>query len=439
MCPDRRDFYVANNPIKDEFSRFPDKRVFAIVLIPFGLGYFLSYLFRTVNVVIAPSLATDLSLTAADLGLLTSIYFVLFAAFQTPLGVILDRYGPRRVQAILLFVAALGSVLFATSHSMAVLTIARSLIGLGVSGCLMAALKANAQWFPVARLPFVNACTMSFGTFGALTATIPVEMLAGLYGWRTIFIVLALFTVALALITAFIIPDHVAPKDATDRGNYTIGDQFRDLGAIYCDRFFWQIAVVTMLHGGVFLSYQALWMGPWLADVAGYSQVSVANAMLFFNIGMFAGVVGFGVLADRLQKFGLGLMTIVRFGVGASLIVQMMFAMEVTSLGVFMCAAFGFFGSSTLLVYALLGQKFSGHMVGKVNTAQNMMIFIGAFVVQWGIGVIIDFWPAVGDGRYDPAGHQVALTCVIALEVLAYIWLLMPSSMDKREQGNSVS
>lgn len=430
---------MANTPTVDELPKMIDKRVFAIVLVPFGLGYFLSYLFRTVNVVIAPDLAADLRLTAADLGLLTSIYFVLFAAFQTPLGVILDRYGPRRVQVILLFVAALGSVLFAISDSMLVLTIARSLIGLGVSGCLMAALKANAQWFPVARLPFVNACTMSFGTFGALTATIPVEMLAGLYGWRMIFVVLAVFTAALALVTAFVIPDHVAPKDAAAPSNYKIRDQFRDLGAIYCDRFFWQIAVVTMLHGGVFLSYQALWMGPWLADVAGYSQVSVANAMLFFNIGMFAGVVGFGVLADRLQKFGFGLMTIVRFGVGASLIIQIMFAAEITSLAVLMCAAFGFFGSSTLLVYALLGQNFSGHMVGKVNTAQNMMIFIGAFVVQWGIGVIIDFWPAVGEGRYDPAGHQVALSCVIALEVLAYIWLLMPSRMDKSEKSNSTS
>ncbi len=430
---------MANTPTVDELPKMIDKRVFAIVLVPFGLGYFLSYLFRTVNVVIAPDLAADLRLTAADLGFLTSIYFVLFAAFQTPLGVILDRYGPRRVQVILLFVAALGSVLFAISDSMLVLTIARSLIGLGVSGCLMAALKANAQWFPVARLPFVNACTMSFGTFGALTATIPVEMLAGLYGWRMIFVVLAVFTAALALVTAFVIPDHVAPKDAAAPSNYKIRDQFRDLGAIYCDRFFWQIAVVTMLHGGVFLSYQALWMGPWLADVAGYSQVSVANAMLFFNIGMFAGVVGFGVLADRLQKFGFGLMTIVRFGVGASLIIQIMFAAEITSLAVLMCAAFGFFGSSTLLVYALLGQNFSGHMVGKVNTAQNMMIFIGAFVVQWGIGVIIDFWPAVGEGRYDPAGHQVALSCVIALEVLAYIWLLMPSRMDKSEKSNSTS
>ncbi len=430
---------MANTSSKDQLPIISDKRIFALILVPFGLGYFLSYLFRTVNVVIAPDLAVDLKLTAADLGFLTSIYFILFAAFQTPLGVILDRYGPRRVQIVLLLVAALGSFLFAINNSMVILTIARSLIGLGVSGCLMAALKANAQWFSAARLPFVNACTMSFGTFGALTATIPVEVLADLYGWRMIFTVLAVFTVFLALVTAFIIPDHISPKDTTRQGNYKIADQFRDLGAIYRDRFFWQIAVVTMLHGGVFLSYQALWMGPWLADVAGYSQVSVANPMLFFNVGMFAGVVGFGVLADRLQKFGFGLMMIVRFGVGASLIVQIMFAIEVTSLAVFMCAAFGFFGSSTLLVYALLGQNFPGHMVGKVNTAQNMMIFIGAFVLQWGIGVIIDFWPAVGEGRYDPEGHQVALIYVIALELLAYTWLLMPSRMDKRDLNGSRS
>ena len=428
---------MAITPVRENLKIISYRRIFTLVLIPFGLGYFLSYLFRTVNVVIALDLASELRLTAADLGLLTSIYFILFAAFQTPLGVILDKYGPRRVQVTLLAIAALGSALFAISTSMGVLAVARSLIGLGVSGCLMAALKANAQWFSRSKLPFVNACTMSFGTFGALTATIPVELVSELYGWRMIFIGLTLFTVALALVTAFVIPDHIGPRHDEDLDSYKIGDQLRDLGLIYRDRYFWQIAVVTLLHGGVFLSYQALWMGPWLTDVARYSQVSVANAMLFFNVGMFAGVVGFGILADRLQKLGLGLMTVVRFGVAASLIVQMMFAAEITSLAVILCGAFGFFGSSTLLVYALLAQNFPGHMVGKVNTAQNMMIFISAFILQWGIGIIIDFWPSVGDGRYDPAGHQVAFIFVITLEVLAFIWLLCPSRMDKSGQGFS--
>ena len=143
-------------------------RTILLVLLPFGFGYYLSYLFRTVNVVIAPNLAKDLDLSAADLGFLTSIYFILFAAFQTPLGVILDRYGPRSVQIFLLVFAAIGSAMFAISDSMEILILARGMIGLGVSGCLMGALKANVEWFPAARLPLINSFTMTFGTFGAL-------------------------------------------------------------------------------------------------------------------------------------------------------------------------------------------------------------------------------------------------------------------------------
>ena len=110
-----------------------------------------------------------------------------------------------------------------------------------------------------------------------------------------------------------------------------------------------------------------------------------------------------------------------------SLIFQIFIAAEFTSLAKLLCAGFGFFGSSTLLVYALLGQTYPSHMVGKVNTAQNMLIFISAFILQWGIGAIIDLWPALGDGQYDPIGHQVALVIVIILEILAFIWLLMPT------------
>ena len=103
-----------------------------------------------------------------------------------------------------------------------------------------------------------------------------------------------------------------------------------------------------------------------------------------------------------------------------------MIAAEFTSLSIYLCAGFGFFGSSTLLVYALLSQTFPSHMVGKVNTAQNMLIFISAFILQWGIGVLIGLWPPLGDGSYDPVGHQVALIRVFLLEVLGLILFLLP-------------
>jgi MFS family permease len=106
------------------------------VLLPFGFGYFLSFLYRTVNAVIGPEVAASLGLGAAELGLLTSAYFVAFAAFQIPLGVLLDRYGPRHVEAALVLVAAAGAVVFARGESTLTLALGRALIGLGVSACL---------------------------------------------------------------------------------------------------------------------------------------------------------------------------------------------------------------------------------------------------------------------------------------------------------------
>jgi predicted MFS family arabinose efflux permease len=399
--------------------------IFLTVLLPFGLGYYLSYLYRTVNGVIAPHLASDLALSASELGLLTSLYFICFAAFQTPLGVLLDRFGPRRVQAGLLLFAAMGSALFAISENFVVLAIARGLIGLGVSGCLMAALKANVIWFRRERLPLVNGCIVAFGSFGALSATVPVEIAFGIYGWRPIFGFLAAVTLAVVLFTWFTVPDKAAPKN-TAKSSPTVSQQFREVGAVYRSAFFWRIAIVTFLHNGVYLSYQSLWMGPWLRDVANMGQGEIAQSLLWFNAGMFAGVLTIGVLAERLQAAGVRLITIVAVGIAGSLIVQGLFASEAVSIAKPLCAAFGFFGSSSLLAYAVLAQHFPAGMIGRVNTAQNMLTFIAAFAAQWGVGAIINRWAAAEDGRYDPAGHQTALLVMLTIEVAALLWFLFP-------------
>ena len=274
-----------------ELSR---RRIALTVLVPFGLGYYLSYLYRTVNIVIAKPLATDLSLSAADLGFLTSVYFIVFAAFQTPLGVLLDRVGPRRVQTGLLLVAAGGSALFAMSDNFFVLSVARGLIGLGVSGCLMAAIKANVLWFPRERLPLVNGLTATFGTLGALSGTVPVEILFDAYGWRTIFVILSIATFGVAILVYFLVPEKVSAgaTEASNRSSYI--DQLRDLGKIYSSPFFWHVGVIALVHNSVFLSYQALWMGPWLRDVASLSFSSVSETLLWLNFGMFTGVLFFG-------------------------------------------------------------------------------------------------------------------------------------------------
>lgn len=399
------------------------------VTVPFGLGYFASYLFRTVNAIISPQLTKEIGLTAAELGFLTSVYFIMFAAFQLPLGVLLDRYGPRRVQTALLVVAALGGALFAVGRDMTVLTVARGLIGLGVSGCLMAALKANVMWWPRARLPLINGITASFGSLGALVSTVPVELILGIVGWRGVFAAIAAFTALAALLVWFGVPRRREESEPPPRGGGFRG-QLRDFGAIYGNAFFWRISVMALIHNAVFMSYQSLWTGSWLRDVAGLDRIGVANALLLFNLGMFVGVLLIGLIADRLQGFGVKPIVSVALGVALSITTQFLFALGMTSAPMMLCFAFGFFGSSTLVVYAVFGQHFPPHLIARVNTAQNMLIFASAFAVQWGVGEIIDLWPAIGEGRYHPQAQQTAMFVVVGLQVAAFAWFLWP-----RRQG----
>ena len=154
------------------------------VFLPFALGYFLSYLYRVINAVLAPDLAVDMGLDPSGLGLLTAVYFITFAAFQLPLGVLLDRFGPRKIEAALLIVAAAGAFVFANAGTLTGLVIGRGLIGFGVSACLMAAFKAFVIWFPKQQLPRINGFQMAAGGLGALAATSPVEWALTVTDWR---------------------------------------------------------------------------------------------------------------------------------------------------------------------------------------------------------------------------------------------------------------
>ena len=181
-------------------------RSVACVFLPFAAGYYLSYLYRTINALIARDLVTDLSLSSSELGFLTSVFFLSFAAIQLPLGIWLDRYGPRRVQLLLLPVAALGALVFATSQDLVALTVGRALIGLGVAAALMAGFKALVMTFPPAQLPLFNGVFVALGTLGAISATAPADWLLQSVGWRGLFALLAVVTLGCALLIYVAVP-----------------------------------------------------------------------------------------------------------------------------------------------------------------------------------------------------------------------------------------
>jgi predicted MFS family arabinose efflux permease len=390
----------------------------ALVFVPFACGFFISILLRYVNAVIAKDLAADFALSPAELGLLTSTYFLVFAAFQVPLGVLLDRYGPRRVLATLLCFAAAGAVAFGTAQGVAALTLGRALLGLGVSGCLMGSIKAFTLWFPLARLATLNGGILAIGALGAMSATAPLEWVTQLYGWRTAFYGLAVACAAVAALIFFVVPEKRLPGAGESWGR-----QFAELGEILANAYFWRVALPLIVVHGAYQALQGLWLAPWLADVGGLARGAVANHLLIGSLAYGVGSLVFGTLADRMAGAGLSRLTAYKLGMGIALAAFFAIAAGLREATLVIMALYGFGACAAALPYAILSQHFPPQLTGRVVTASNIFMFVASFAFQWGIGAALRLWPAA-DGRYPVEAYVVAFGATGLMQLATVAWLL---------------
>ena len=270
-----------------------------VVFCPFAAGYYLSYFYRYVNAVIAQDLARDFGLSPGDLGLLTSAYFLAFALFQLPLGVLLDRFGPRRCTATLFCVAALGALTFGLARDLATLSAGRALIGLGVSAGLMGSIKAFTLWFPRERLTSLSGWIVGIGSVGTLSATAPVEALLGPLGWRALFMGLAGLSLVAALLIFFVVPERALPGQGE-----SWREQVRMVGRIFARVDFWRLAAPLVLSQATFQALQGLWFAPWLADVHGMERGAAADTLFVSAAAYMAASFALGPLSDAAAKRG---------------------------------------------------------------------------------------------------------------------------------------
>jgi predicted MFS family arabinose efflux permease len=389
------------------------------VLAPFALGYFLSYLFRAVNAVVGPNLVAELGLTAAELGLLTSAYLFAFALFQLPLGVLLDRFGPRRVQAALLACAAAGSLLFALGQGIAILTFARALIGLGFAGGLMSGFKAIVLWVPEPRRALANAAIMSFGALGILVATVPTELAVQAVGWRAVFVGLAAVTFVVATLIFLAVPEQSAMA-AGERLSGQIGALIR----ILRDPVFWRLAPLLATTAGTHIAIQTLWAGPWFRDVAGLDRIGVANHLMAMAVAFLIGILLSGAVADWFVRRGVDLLTVMLGFIALFLCSELAIVLQWTSLNLPIWVVFGMTGQVAVLAYPWLSSYFGAALSGRANTAMNLILFLFAFGAQYAIGAIIDLFPPTPSGGYDPRGYQAGFGVFFAAQVLALGWYL---------------
>jgi MFS family permease len=393
-------------------------RLLLVVFCPFAAGYFLSFFFRNINAVISKDLAREFALSPSELGLLTATYLLAFAAFQLPLGVLLDRFGPRRVLAGLYSIAGAGALVFGTAQDFTTLSIGRALIGLGVSGGLMGAIKAFTLWFPVSRLATLNGLYLAIGGVGGLSATAPVEALLGPLGWRALFYCVAALSVLAASLIFFIVPEKTLPG----RGE-ALGAQIVRFREVFASLSFWRIALPLVICHATYQALQGLWLAPWLYDVAGEARPAVANYLFTTALAYAVGSVFFGVTSDRLALHGISRMTVYKLGLLLSFVMFVLLASGVTQGLGLVLAVYGFTAISAALAYALLTPLFPPEMTGRVNTASNVLMFTFSFLFQWGIGAVLRAFPVV-DGRFSPDGYAVALAALAVAQAAVLAWLV---------------
>jgi predicted MFS family arabinose efflux permease len=378
-------------------------------------AHFLSYFLRSANAVISTDLTRELSLTAGQLGLMTSLFYASFALVQLPLGSGLDRFGSRWVTPGLMLATVVGCLVFASARSFELLALGRALIGVGMAGVLMGAIKVYGQWFAANRVATIAGFMVGISSMGSLFAATPLAWLNQALGWRAIFVwcvpVVALSAGALVLWVRNMPPEsvwHAAP---------TSGAGF---GQIFADRRFWRIALVQFFLLGTVQAVQGLWAGPYLFDVLGLSKLVAGNLLLCIGVGVVVGYFASGWLVDRF-----GAQRVIAIAVLVFTFSQLVFVLPARPPLMLLGAIFVVFGFTGAFNVALLAQAralFPPHMSGRAITAANMFGFGGTALIQWWMGLIIGAFAPDTQGHYPPAAYAAAFLFTCAGTAVALVW-----------------
>lgn len=383
------------------------------MLLPFAAGFYLSYLFRNINALIGSYLSYDLDLGVADLGLVTAAYFLAFALAQIPIGIALDRYGPRRVQSVLLMIAAAGAALFAAGQGVVVLTLGRALIGLGVAASLTAGLKAIILWYPKERVALVNGYMVMLGALGAVTATVPAKLVLTVVDWRVLFEWLAVATAFASALVYLAVPEAPSQPSAV---SVPAG-----LTTIYSERRFWRLAPLAAVSVGSAWALQGLWAAPWLTDVAGVSRSALSWYLLAMAVALSAGGALLGRAANRLARHGVEPQELLAAITVIAVTAQLVLALDLPLPSLLPWCVIAAVGAATVLSYAAVAELFPKELAGRANAALNVFHLGGAFVLQYATGFILAQWPTV-DAHRPAVAYQVAFALNVGVQLAALAW-----------------
>jgi predicted MFS family arabinose efflux permease len=405
------------------------RRQAVVVFLAFALAYFFSALVRAITATLSPTLTAEFELSAQDLGLLAGGYFLGFSLTQLPLGRWLDRHGPKKVILAFLSVAVLGCLAFSWAESFQGLLAARVLCGMGVSACLMAPLTGYRRWFDAPTQLRTNSWMLMTGSFGMVAATLPVQWLMPIWGWRALFFLLGVMIATAMVLIALLVP-HWQVAQATAKTPTEDDGSYRE---IWRNPYFWRMTPIGFFSYGGMVAIQTLWAGPWMTQVAAWTAQEAATGLFAINLSMLVSFWLWGLVTPRLAKWGMPVDRLIARGLPLTFVVLAFLVWQGPALG--SAAAFGlamFCVCSTFVALAqpAVGMAFPSHLAGRALSAYNLVIFAGIFVVQWGIGLAVDAGRSAGLDK--PAAYQVALAGFAMCSFVSWLYFVLSKPHQAR-------
>ena len=395
------------------------KRQAITVFFVFAFGYFLSCLLRAITATLSPVLTLEFELMAADLGLLAGGYFLGFASMQIPLGYLLDKFGPKKIVSSFLLIAFIGTLSFALAQSFSGLLISRILIGVGVSACLMAPLTGYRIWFAENQQQRANSWMLMIASLGFLSSTLPVQLLLPSLGWRWLFGGIAgLILISIFLMLAFI-PKWDHQKEESLENPVRQGS----LSDVWKNKFFISVIPMGLFNYGGLMAIQTLWAGPWMIRVAGYTPLESATGLFWINITMLVSFFLWGYFLPRITNLGFSALKILKLGLPVSFLVMLTIIILGSKAGAFYITLFILSSIFLSVTQPAVGLSFQSHLAGKALTSFNLLIFLGTFIMQWVMGLVIDLVKTFG--YTEIIGFKAAFSFFLFLSLISYIFFLI--------------
>lgn len=408
--------------------------------------YFMACLHRVAPTVIAGDLVLEFDTDATALGVMASAYFYLYAAVQPPVGVLSDTLGPRAVTTAFACIACAGVMLFALAPGMAWATAGRALVGIGVGGVFIPALKIFSRWFRKKEFASITGLFLAFGNAGNLSASLPLTWLVILLGWRASFMVLGVVTLVMVFLAWLVVRDRpedkgwppVAEDDAAaDTSPGTSPDTSpgmpRDiageapagtgtlarLSMVAGNADFWKVTLSYFFFGGPALAFQGLWAVPYLVDVHGYGRMAAGGLLMLIPLGFIIGAPLVGVFSDRLST---GRKPVILLTLGAALACWSVFLLTgARPPGVMIGPLFlviGLCGGGTLSLYfSMVRDLFPPWLTGTAIGLMNPAAFLGTALFQPFSGYLMDLVGRIGTAYPREAYHHMFIAVFISMTV----------------------